>query len=285
MRQAGKGLLEINGATLFLGFVALFPKIIDLPPEQIIFGRCAVAAAALGLLLLARRRLPRLTRPRDYLVVAILGTFLSTHWVLYFHAIQVSTVAVAIISLFTFPVITVLLEPIVFRTRVAIGDILTALAVLLGIYLMIPDGSFESGVARGAFWGVMSAFLYSARNVFQKRYLTEPSSSVVMLYQVSVGALVMLPFLPEGFGGEFGAWAWQLIALGVIFTALPHTLLLSSLSHLKAKTVGIVQSLQPAYGIALAALFLSEYPSLRTLAGGVVILGAAVYESIKVSRP
>lgn len=284
MGNVSKGLMEVNAATLLLGFVALFPKMIDLPPKQIIFGRCVVAAAALAILFVARRRLPRLTRGRDYIVVGLLGMMLVTHWVFYFHAVQVSTVAVAIIALFTYPIITVLLEPLVFRTRIARADVLTALAVLLGILLMVPGFSFGSSAGQGAMWGVASASLYAARNVFQKKYLTEASSSATLLYQVSIGALVLFPFLPAGSGKEMMSWSLPLLALGLLFTALPHTLLLDSLRHLKAKTLGIVQSLQPAYGVALAAIFLSEYPSMRTLAGGAVILIAASYEFVKVSR-
>ena len=284
MGNVSKGLMEVNAATLLLGFVALFPKMIDLPPGQIIFGRCVVAAASLAIFFVARRRLPRLTRRRDYAVVSLLGMMLATHWVFYFHAVQVSTVAVAIIALFTYPIITVLLEPLVFRTRIARADVLTALAVLFGIFLMIPGFSLGSSAGQGVMWGVASAALYAARNVFQKKYLTEVSSSAALLYQVSIGALVLLPFLPAGSGKEIMSWSLPLLALGVLFTALPHTLLLDSLRHLKAKTLGIVQSLQPAYGVVLAAIFLSEYPSMRTLAGGAVVVIAASYEFVKVRR-
>ena len=277
--------MEVNAATLLLGFVALFPKMIDLLPQQIVFGRCIVAAAALAILFTARRRLPRLTRGRDYAVVSLLGMMLATHWVFYFYAIQVSTVAVAIIALFTFPIITVLLEPLVFRTPIALVDVLTALAVLLGIFLMIPGFSLGSSAGQGVLWGVASASLYAARNVFQKKYLSDAPGSTALLYQVSIGALLLFPFLPVGSGKEMLSWTLPLVTLGVLFTALPHTLLIRSLRHLRAKTLGIVQSLQPAYGVVLAAIFLSEYPSMRTLAGGVVIFIAASYELVKVNRP
>jgi len=285
MQRFAKGLLEINAATLLLGFVALFPKIVGLPPAQIIFWRSAVAAAALGLALLGRRRSVALQGSGAYAAVLLLGVLLGTHWILYFHAVQISSVAVAIVSLFTFPVMTVLLEPLINRARVDPKDVLTALAVLGGVLLMVPGLSFESSVTRGVAWGLVSALLYSLRNIFQKRFLSQTDSAVALLYQVTVAALLLLPGMPRGFVAAGAEWALPLLALGVLFTALPHTLLLGSLAHLKAKTVGIVQSLQPAYGIALAAVLLREYPSGRTLAGGVIILGAALYESVKVSRP
>ncbi len=285
MQRAARGLLEINGATLLLGFTALFPKLVDLPPQQIIFWRSAVAALALVVMLLARRRSFRLENRRAYLMVVLLGALLGAHWILYFHAVQISNVAIGIVSLFTFPVITVLLEPAFNRARIAPADVLTALAALAGVLLMVPGLSLESQATHGMAFGVLSALLYSLRNIFQKKYLIGSDSAVTLFFQVTVAALLLLPVMPDGFGEQAAPWALQLIALGLLLTAFPHTLLLDSLRHLKAKTLGIVQSLQPAYGIALAVLLLGEYPSLRTLGGGAIILGAALYESIKVSRP
>ncbi|MDP3940399.1 MAG: DMT family transporter [Deltaproteobacteria bacterium] len=285
MQRAAKGLLEINGATLLLGFTALFPKLVNLPPQQIIFWRSAVAALALVVMLLARRRSFRLENRRAYLMVVLLGALLGAHWILYFHAVQISNVAIGIVSLFTFPVITVLLEPAFNRARIDPADVVTALAVLAGVLLMVPGLSLESSATHGVALGVCSALLYSLRNIFQKKYLSGSDSAVTLFFQVTVAALLLLPVMPRGFGGQAAPWALQLVALGLLFTAFPHSLLLDSLRHLKAKTLGIVQSLQPAYGIALAALLLGEYPSLRTLGGGAIILGAALYESIKVSRP
>jgi drug/metabolite transporter (DMT)-like permease len=283
MSHTGQALLRLNAATILFGFTALFPKIIDLPARDIVFGRSLVAAVALGLLILSRRRSLRLGGPREYGVVLLLGVLLSSHWVTYFHAVQVSTVAVGILALFTFPVITVFLEPLAFGTRVKRADVVMAGTALLGVALIVPEFSIESHLAKGVLWGVLSAFLISMRNVLQKKYLTARPSSVVMLYQVSIGTLCLLPFLPREFEAQAADWVLPLILLGVFFTALPHTLLVSSLTRLKAKTVGIVASLQPAYGVVLAAIFLSEIPSLRTLVGGAVIVSAAVAESIKVS--
>lgn len=44
--------------------------------------------------------------------------------------------------------------------------------------------------------------------------------------------------------------------------------------------MSLVTCLEPVYGIVLAALLLSEIPSVRTLAGGVVILGAITVGSL-----
>ena len=68
-----------------------------------------------------------------------------------------------------------------------------------------------------------------------------------------------------------------LILLGVVFTAFAHTLFIRSMKNIKAQQASIIVSLEPVYGIIFAVLLLSEIPSLRTVIGGILILGAAFY--------
>ena len=75
-----------------------------------------------------------------------------------------------------------------------------------------------------------------------------------------------------------------LVVLGVVCTALAHTLFIRSLRVLSAHTASIVATLEPVYGIALAFLLLGEMPSARTLAGGALIVGAALLATVGASR-
>src|SRR4029078_9291430 len=70
-----------------------------------------------------------------------------------------------------------------------------------------------------------------------------------------------------------------LLVLGVACTGLAHTLFIASMQRLSAHTASVVAALEPVYGIALAALLLQEIPTVRTLAGGVLIVAAALVAS------
>jgi drug/metabolite transporter (DMT)-like permease len=48
------------------------------------------------------------------------------------------------------------------------------------------------------------------------------------------------------------------------------------MARIEARTASIISSLEPVYGVALAFCFLGEIPAPRTLAGGVIILAAAL---------
>ncbi len=99
------GLVELHVAVLLFGLAGLFGKLLALPPPVIVFGRTTFATLALGLVwFLARPRgdaAPFPRRKTGWLVLS--GALLALHWVTFFKAIQVSTVAVGLLSLSSFP--------------------------------------------------------------------------------------------------------------------------------------------------------------------------------------
>jgi drug/metabolite transporter (DMT)-like permease len=56
---------------------------------------------------------------------------------------------------------------------------------------------------------------------------------------------------------------------------------ISGLSNVKARTASIIATLEPVYGVALSAVLLGEIPTARVVLGGVIILGAAYYATLR----
>jgi drug/metabolite transporter (DMT)-like permease len=75
-----------------------------------------------------------------------------------------------------------------------------------------------------------------------------------------------------------------LVILGTACTAVSHTLFIKGMRSIKAQTASIISSLEPVYGIVFAFLLLDEIPSLRTVAGGCIILLSQVLIIIKIFR-
>ena len=112
MHHSREGLLAVNFSVLIFGLTALFSKLIVLSALEITLLRSVFAAfVLLGYIRWLGESL-RLANPRNYAVAALLGVLLASHWVTYFHAMQVASVAVGVIALYTFPIITVFLEPL-----------------------------------------------------------------------------------------------------------------------------------------------------------------------------
>lgn len=284
MTNSLKGLIAIHSAVLFLGITALFSKLISLTALEISLLRSIFAAAIILFIVLWQKNSIKLFKAKDYGIAVLLGVLLAVHWVTYFHAMQVSSVAVGVIALYTFPVITVFLEPLFHGDKPHIKDVVSALVVLLGIYLLVPEFSLSNETTQGLLWGILSALFFALRNIIQGHYFKRYTAKHSLFYQSLVTFIVLLPFsyevIPEVTNIQWG----QLLILGVFFTALPHTLFAFSLLNLKAKTVSLVACVQVVYATLFAAALLSEWPQLSTVIGGLIVVSAAMYESYTTGR-
>jgi drug/metabolite transporter (DMT)-like permease len=276
--------MAVHSAVFLFGLTALFSKLINLTALEITLLRSAFAVLTLWLVMRYQGLSVRLNTRRDYYIALLLGVLLAVHWVTYFHAMQVASVAVGVIALFTFPVITVFLEPLFHGGRPHLSDILSALVVLFGIYLLVPSFSLDDQTTQGVLWGVFSALLFALRNIIQGRYFSRYPAKQSLLYQIAITFLLLLPFgaqtIPHVNHVQWG----QLLLLGAVFTALPHTLFAFSLRYFKAKTTSLVACLQVVYATLFAALILGEWPSLATLLGGVIVVSGALFETYSMGR-
>jgi len=284
MKNHTQGLLSVHSAVLIFGLTALFSKLIALTAIEITLLRSVFAILAIGLYIKYLKQSLSLKSKRDYGIAIVLGILLGTHWVTYFHAMQISSVAVGIIALYTYPVITVFLEPLFHGEKPHIKDIISAVLVLLGIYLLVPEFSFDNASMQGVLWGVLSAFLFAMRNLVHGRYFSHYAARHALFYQTLVVMVMLLPFAGESIPDVSEQQWLSLIILGVFFTALPHTLFAHSLLHLKAKTVSLVACMQVVYGTLFAALILSEWPEWSTVAGGMIVVGTAMFETLNSRR-
>jgi len=280
MQHSREGLLAVHAAVLIFGFTALFSKLITLPALEITFYRSTIAFIVIALYLAYKKQSFLLDKTQDYLMAGLLGTLLAIHWVSYFYAMQVSSVAIGVIALYTFPVITVFLEPLFHGEKPHSADIISSIAVLAGIYLIVPDFSLDNSTALGIAAGVFSAFMLALRNIMQRRYFSGYSASQALFYQVLVVAVVLCCFTETTVLDIENQQWWLLILLGVVFTALPHTLFAHGLLHLKAKTASLIACVQVVYAAVFAALFLGEWLTLNVVLGGLVVVSAAMYESL-----
>ena len=279
-----QSLLYLHIAVFLFGGTALFSKLVGLPALDITVYRTGIAAIALFTLLILQKKQITLDSMKDYGIAILLGVVVGIHWVTYFAAMQMAGVTVGIIAFFTYPVITVFIEPLFNKSVPKAKDMLTALVVIIGIVLLIPEISFGNQITLGIATGVFSAVFFALRNILHKNYFSHYSGPHTMLYQTLVACLMLCLFI-EVPPGQVTQRDWLLLLLvGVVFTATPHALFASSLRHLSATTAGLISCLQPLYGSVLAFMLLHERPNVLTMIGGLMVVSAAVFETWSVSK-
>ncbi|MBQ4846530.1 DMT family transporter [Pseudoalteromonas sp. MMG005] len=284
MRPEQTSLLYLHTAVLLFGGTALFSKLINLSALDITVYRTAVAFIALTALLIVQRKRIKLKNNQDYLVATLLGVVVGLHWLTYFAGMQMAGITIGIIAFFTYPVITVFLEPLFTKKQILKKDIVCAIVVLSGIYLLVPEASLGNQITLGIVTGVSSGALFSLRNLLQKRYFSHYGGPQTMLYQTLVASVMLCAFVSVPPVELEQIDLYLILLAGVVFTALPHALFSSSLRHLSATTAGLISCLQPLYATLLAFILLLETPSVATLIGGLLVVSTAFFETWSVTR-
>ncbi|WP_440054238.1 DMT family transporter [Pseudoalteromonas sp. T1lg65] len=284
MQTNHSALLTLHLSVIVFGGTALFSKLIALSALDITVYRTGIAFAVLLFILTLQSKPRLLKRKKDYLTAIMLGSIVGLHWVTYFASMQMAGVAVGIIAFFTYPVMTVFLEPLFTRTRLKIRDLFSAFLVLFGIYLLVPEASLGNQVTLGILTGIGSGALFATRNLLQKKYFSQYSGPQTMLYQTLVACLMLVCFVDTPLTEVPERDLWLLLLAGSVFTALPHALFASSLRYLSATTVGLISCLQPLYGTLLAFILLQEDISFTTLIGGILVVSAACFETWSITR-
>ena len=276
-------LLLIIG-TIFISTSGALGKFIDMPTPVIIWWRSALAALFLLIFCLYKGINLKIKNSKDRQTFIVAAVLMGAHWITYFYALKLSNVAIGMLSIFTFPVIIALLEPLFSKTKLDPIHIVLGLIVLLGIYILAPEFNLESSHLQGILFGVLSAFCYAVRILILKGHVANYNSTMLMFYQVVIIAILLAPSLYFMDTTNISTQYPYVILLAFITTAVGHTLFVNSLKYFKASTASIIGSIQPVIGIIIAYFFLKEIPTIHTFVGGTLILATVIIESIRSNK-
>jgi drug/metabolite transporter (DMT)-like permease len=267
-------LLWLHLAVALFGFAGLFGKWLALPPVGIVLGRTLVAALALAVIARIRGE-----RGSPSVALAMNGAILALHWVTFFQAIQVANVAIGLLGFASFPLFVLMLERRADRAGRTGRAWLAAALVMAGLVVLVPTFTWQDRTVQGLLWGVLSGFTFALLAVRSRALVERQPATTIALWQNAFAALPLFAVASANGMLAHAPTAHELgliLVLGVVCTALAHTLFIASMRQLTAHVASVVAGLEPVYGIALAALLLGEVPEARTLAGAVLIIGAAI---------
>lgn len=279
--QHFKNILELNLAVLLISTSGVLGRYISMPPPITIWLRCLLAALFLGIFIWYKKIDLKVANKKDLKTIILSGLFFGAHWITYFYALQLSNVAIGMLSLFTYPVITALLEPLFFKTKLNNKHVFLGILVLVGIYFLTPEFNLKNNYTLGVIFGVISSVFYALRNILLKKKIASYNGSMLMFYQMATVTLVLWPALFIFEVNPIANDIPALLVLALVTTSIGHTLFVMSFKNFSISTASIMSSIQPIYGIIFGLLFLSEIPASKTLIGGFLILLTVVFESIQ----
>lgn len=282
MSPRSRSLLHIHAAVVLFGLAGLFGKWLGhISAIVIVFGRVVFASLALLGVSWLWPLPPGPRGVRGILPFLPLGLLLAVHWTTFYQSVQDATVAVALLTYSTFPVFVAFLEPLLFRERLHATDVILAGIALAGVAVLAPHFDPHDRTTQGVLWGIASGFTFALLSLLNRKYVRQYASVTIALYQDAFAALALLPAAVLAWPGFTARDVVLLVVLGVLCTALAHSLFIAGLGAVNARTASMIACLEPVYGILLAVLFLDEIPPPRTALGGLLVVGVAFYATVR----
>jgi len=276
--SVNKNLLILHFTVFIWGFTGILGALISIDAVQMVWYRVLIASLTLFVYFKISGLSLKVTT-REFLQFFFTGSIVALHWILFFHAIKVSTVSVTLVCLSSFTLFTAILEPLIKRTAIQAGDIIIGLVIILGIYLIFK---FESNYTEGIIFGLSAAVASSLFSIINSNLAQKSDARVIGFYELS-GAFIWITIyrlfdqslLQEHFNLSTSDWIYLLI-LGTICTALAYIAGVSVMRTLSAFRVALISNLEPVYGIILAFIFFGHKEAMSTgfYLGSGLILGA-----------
>ena len=279
-----RGYFEVGLASLANGSIGVMVTYADMPATMLLCLRMVFAAAALGAVVMATGSWRDLRKPGAPLRVLGISATLAANLILYFLAIRYTGVAVAIFLSYLAPVYLAFVAPRVLKERTE-RIVYVALAVgLAGMALILVPGLVLEGVklsAPGLLCGLGAGVLYAIYLLFAKilRGLNVRSTAVVFTQSAFTAAVMLVPGLLAVGAAQYTYTGVDLLMaalLGLITTAFSFSLFMDGLHYIRVQHAGIMAYLEPVSAPLYALVFLGQRPSVWTIVGGALIVGAGV---------
>jgi drug/metabolite transporter (DMT)-like permease len=220
---------------------------------------------------------PQTKIKKKHLIPFILsGFFLGLHFVTFYQAIKLTSIANATLLATTAPMFLLLVELFVFKRKFKQIVIIGFVFALAGtVIITVFNSSMESGSEIGKLYGLSAALcialVYLLANKIRAK--TSTVSYTRLLYLIAAIFLFVIAFAngENIFALNKADYLW-LLALGIIPTILGHNLLYYGIKFKPPTTIASIPLGEPIIASIFAwMIFLEKVPAI-TLAGGVLIL-------------
>ncbi|MGP2757773.1 DMT family transporter [Serratia marcescens] len=277
MKTKTRGAVQMILAMTISGTVGWPVLVLGQPPATVVFWRCAFGALAMLATCAALGQLKSGAINRRQLSFAILGGIaLVLNWTLLFAAYAHASIAVATVTYHVQPFMLVALGALLFGEKLTANRLGWLLLAFAGMVLIVTGRQNGGGddYLLGVALALGAALMYAIAAAIVKQLAALPSQLIVLI-QLTVGALVMAPF--AGLATPPAAPIdWLLLAtLGLVHTGLMSTLLYGAIQKIPTSLVGALSFIYPAVAIVVDWAAFGHRLSLLQLLGTLAILGAA----------
>lgn len=282
--ERSTALLQLHLGVFIASFTAILGNVILMSPLYLVWWRVFLTLISFlffkSLLANIRR-----TDKKDRAIFVGIGFLIGFHWIFFYASIKLANASVALIALSATSFFTAFIQPLFFKTKISVFEILLGALMVFGIYL-IADG-LNSSMNLGLIAGLLSALFACFFSVLNKKYINR-TDPVSLTFLEIVGVFILCSICLPIYLLITGDWGFMpsgkdflyLTLLALICTTYAFMLIVKSLKHLPVFLSNLTFNLEPIYGLLLAVVLFHEHKELglRFYLGSLTILsGVFIY--------
>ena len=268
MHARRNALLLLHLTVFIWGFTGILGKLIQEHQGTfpLVYTRTVIAMVglAIGALWMRRSLSPRTPDLKLYLLTSLI---ITAHWITFYGAIELSTASIAVACLSTSTVFTAMLEPIWFKRKMRLYEVVLGLVVVAALLLIF---GLESGHRDGIIVATLSALLSAWFNIVNAVLIKRGDAMRVGFYEMAGAAITMAIYL--WVVNDLPPPLWQLppdtilwhLLLGLVCTSFAFVAGIVVMRQLSPFTVMLTVNLEPIYTIIIALLIWGSEEKLRT---------------------
>lgn len=283
-----KNILLLHLIVVIFGFTAILGKLITIESDLLVWFRMGIATIVLAVFIVFTKASLRMKKGGIWKTV-LTGFVIAAHWIFFFESINQSNVSITLAAISSASLFTSILEPIVFKRKVLLYEVILGGAAIVGLYFIFK---FELDNKVGLILGLISAALAALFTVINGTLIKQYDSQKISLYELGGGFLAVTAYIIifKGFPpmSELvlspSNWMYILI-LAVICTAFAFVVSVEVMKELTPFTVSLTINLEPIYGIILALIIFGaeEKMSPGFYLGAIIIL-STLFANVLIKR-
>ena len=268
MKRQTKGYLMVAAAGTLWGTIGIQVKTLfnyQLSVQAIVLWRMIFAVIILFPFIFFTNRKALKVDLKGLIHISLIGIFSQFFFnILYFSAIQKTTIATAVTLLYTAPIFIAVMARIFYKELFTPFKTAALFLCIGGCFFAATGGLMGTLKLNlpGVSMGVGAGFTFALLTILIKAIINKYHQLTIILYSVGFGLLFYLPFSRplDIFQMEPNLNMWLLLcSVGLISTVLAYGLYITGLSYgIEASKAGIVSTLELVVSVILSYLIFKE---------------------------
>jgi len=268
---------------MVIAFSGILVRLAEETPETVAVFRCLYALPALGALAWWERRRYGARPARERRMGAYAGVLFAADLVLWHHSIDGVGAGLATVLgnlqvvLVAFAAWAFLGEKPGSRVIAAVPVVLTGAVMISGL---LEEGAYGDHPIRGTLFGIGTTFAYAGFLLVLRQTNVDHRRPAGPLFDATLVSAVVAAAVGATYGAVDLVPSWPshgwLIALALSSQVVGWLLISTSLPRLPAALTSVILLIQPVAAVALAAVLISEEPTVLQIAGVLVVLAGVV---------